>query len=79
MTTMKKWFTSLQPFGVIAKKGDWYVCDLMCEVKQYEDEDLAVDWAVDTMKDYFGESEPRVLPYAEITTDTPEGNYITEE
>ena len=62
-----------------AEGGENFVYGLMGEVKQYEDKNLAVDWAADTMKDYFGEREPKVLPYAEITVDTPEGNYITEE
>lgn len=59
--------------------GYGFVSDQMCEVKQYEADDLTPESASETFDDYFGVNGHKVLDYSEITLDTPIGNYVTEE
>lgn len=64
--------------GGYRHRGEDFVFDLMCEVKQYERDDLTPESASETFADYFGTNGHKVLAYSEIALDTPMGNYVTE-
>ena len=54
-----------------------YVNDLFEDAKQYQ-EDMSREQAVDAINHYFDNNPPQyVLPYEEITEDTPCGTYVT--
>lgn len=73
------WFIEpLDEFVEHVKEDKYYVVQQMSEYKQYQS-DCTSKEIVDIINHYFdGESADYILPYTEITTDTPCGCYVAK-
>lgn len=71
------WFIeSLDDFVKYLHDGEWSVSEQMSEYKQYI-RDCTEEEIVDIINHYFdGNGADQILPYEEITIDTPCGNYV---